>query len=98
MFKFYMQCQKNVKHINSKKISASIYNKIYYFVIFLIKIERGIKMEAKSHSKSKKTIGDEPPSLQKTKEYENKIKIDDSNWYKISTTETLKRLDSNKEQ
>lgn len=54
-------------------------------------------MEAKSHSKSKKTIGDEPPSLQKTKEYENKIKIDDSNWYKISTTETLKRLDSNKE-
>ena len=32
-------------------------------------------MEAKSHSKSKKTIGDEPPSLQKTKEYENKIKI-----------------------
>ena len=33
-------------------------------------------MEAKSHSKSKKTIGDEPPSLQKTKEYENKIKID----------------------
>ena len=37
-------------------------------------------MEAKSHSKSKKTIGDEPPSLQKTKEYENKIKIDDSNW------------------
>ena len=54
-------------------------------------------MEAKSHSKSKKTIGDEPPSLQQTKEYENKIKIDDSNWYKISTTETLKRLDSNKE-
>jgi len=32
-------------------------------------------MEAKSHSKSKKTIGDEPPSLQKTKEYENKIKM-----------------------
>ena len=42
-------------------------------------------MEA-SHSKSKKTIGDEPPSLQKTKEYENKIKIDDSNWYKIIIT------------
>ena len=75
MLKFYMQCQKNVKHINSKKIYANIYNKICYFVIFLINIERGIKMEAKSHSKSKKTIGDEPPSLQKTKEYENKIKI-----------------------
>ena len=53
-------------------------------------------MEAKSHSKNRKTIGDEPPSLQKTKEYEKKIKIDDSNWYKISTTETLKILDSNK--
>ena len=54
-------------------------------------------MEAKSHSKNRKTIGDEPPSLQSTEEYEKKIKIDDSNWYKISTTETLKRLDSNKE-
>lgn len=54
-------------------------------------------MEAKSHSKSKKTIGDEPPSLQKTKEYKNQIQINDSNWYKISTTEILKRLDSNKE-
>lgn len=54
-------------------------------------------MEAKSHSKSRKTIGDEPPSLQNTKEYKNKIQINDSNWYKISTTETLKRLDTNKE-
>lgn len=71
-------------------------------------------MEVKSHSKSRKSVGDEPsslqninvgdepPSLQNIKEYSKNIEEYnkelnlDSIWYKISTIETLKRLQSNK--
>lgn len=50
-------------------------------------------MEAKSHSHRSNLIVEEPPPLQQTGE----IQLSDSNWYKISTVETLKMLKSNQE-
>jgi len=50
-------------------------------------------MEAKSHSHRSNSIVEEPPPLQQTGD----IQLNDSNWYKISTVETLKMLKSNQE-
>lgn len=53
-------------------------------------------MEAKSHSHRNNSIVEEPPPpLQKINKEE--MQLNNSNWYKISTSETLNRLKSNQE-
>lgn len=53
-------------------------------------------MEAKSHSHRNNSIGEEPPSCQSIETHSKNIHLNDSNWYKLSTTETLHRLSSDK--
>ena len=53
-------------------------------------------MEAKSHSHRNNSIGEEPPSCQSIETHSKNIHLNDSNWYKVSTTETLHRLSSDK--
>ena len=53
-------------------------------------------MEAKSHSHRNNSIGEEPPSCQSIETHSKNIHLNDSNWYKVSTTETLHRLNSDK--
>ena len=53
-------------------------------------------MEAKSHSHRNNSIGEEPPSCQSIETHSKNIHLNDSNWYKVSTIETLHRLNSDK--
>ena len=53
-------------------------------------------MEAKSHSHRNNSIGEEPPSCQSIETHSKNIHLNDSNWYKVSTTETLHSLNSDK--
>ncbi|MBU5335101.1 HAD-IC family P-type ATPase [Intestinibacter bartlettii] len=54
-------------------------------------------MQAKSHSHRKSSIGEEPPPLQSKEEHSKRLQLKDSNWYKVSQSETLNRLNSNKD-
>ena len=53
-------------------------------------------MQAKSHSQRNTSLGEEPPSCQNIEAHSKNIHLKDSNWYKISTAETLNRLNSDK--
>ena len=53
-------------------------------------------MEAKSHSHRNNSIGEEPPSCQSIETHSKNIHLNDSNWYKVSTSETLHSLNSDK--